>query len=201
MGWIRRVTHSRGFAADQIVTTQIFDDRCNRNKAVMLLMGGAPQLTCNTCARGGLGGPGRRFAGGGGGLVLTPRTCCQHLLAQFLALGAFFGGRTRLRLGVHLAQPPLVSTLMPQGKLRNPLGSGGMRVDDTVNGSIDEEELGDGIVRTLKVTQKRGGKGYLHICAFANATLQRNRTDTKKNAKDAINLDLFPTVLLQIGSV
>ncbi len=43
-----------------------------------------------------------------------------------------------------------LSTLMPQGKLRNPLGSGGMRVDDTVNGSIDEEELGDGIVSTLR---------------------------------------------------
>jgi hypothetical protein len=37
---------------------------------------------------------------------------------------------------------------MPQGKLRNPLGSGGMRVNDTINGSIDDEELGDGIVRT-----------------------------------------------------
>ncbi len=37
-----------------------------------------------------------------------------------------------------------------QGKLRNPLGSGGMRVNDTVNGSINKEELGDGIVRTLR---------------------------------------------------
>jgi hypothetical protein len=30
------------------------------------------------------------------------------------------------------------------------LGSGGMRINNTVNGSIDEEELGDGIVRTLR---------------------------------------------------
>ncbi len=29
-------------------------------------------------------------------------------------------------------------------------GSGGMWVDDTINGSIKEEELGDGIVRTLR---------------------------------------------------
>jgi hypothetical protein len=66
------------------------------------------------------------------------------------ASGAFFGGHTRLRLGVHLAQPPLLNALMPQEKLRNPLGGRGRRVHDTVNGSIDKEELGDGIVRTLR---------------------------------------------------
>jgi hypothetical protein len=52
-----------------------------------------------------------------------------------------------------------------------------------------------------EVTQKRGGIGYLCICAFANATLLQNCADMKKNAKDAIRLDLFPTVLLQIGLV
>ena len=30
-----------------------------------------------------------------------------------------------------------------------------------------------------EVTQKRGGKGYLCICAFANATLQQNHADKK----------------------
>jgi hypothetical protein len=81
---------------------------------------------------------------------LRPSPFVALSVLTFFAHGAFFGGRTRLRLGVHLAQPPLVSTLMPQGKLRKPLGSGGMRVDDTLNGSINEEELGDGIVCTLR---------------------------------------------------
>jgi hypothetical protein len=53
--------------------------------------------------------------------------------------------------------------------------------------------------RTL-MTQKRGGNGYLCICASASSALQQNHAEQKKNAKDAIKVHLFPIVLLHICS-